>query len=276
MNSECGMVWGVQDSAGDSDLGWQYHYMLNEYRLHENLCGFVFTEMNDVVNEFNGYYRIDNKKKDFGYAILGMGMDLRDMHAKDFLAYDAAPCRTVGAGETVETPVFYSNFGGAKAGEALRLEYFLHGMHGYAEAGHLDFTCRRRPAAPGRNPGHHAEGADTAALTFRLCKDGKVLSRNFCCFDVRGPRLALPASGRRITPSASSPTTGPRSPATSSPARARGASSTRSRRSPLPRLTPRRSAWRPRPRSSWARTARTSRSPRGTWTASWATARTRA
>ena len=30
-------------------------------------------------------------------------------------AYDAPPCRTVGAGETVETPVFYSNFGGAKA-----------------------------------------------------------------------------------------------------------------------------------------------------------------
>lgn len=192
MNSECGMVWGVQDSAGDSDLGWQYHYMLNEYRLHENLCGFVFTEMNDVVNEFNGYYRIDNKKKDFGYAILGMGMDLRDMHAKDFLAYDAAPCRTVGAGETVETPVFYSNFGGAKAGEALRLEYFLHGMHGYAEAGHLDFTCPGDGLLPlGEIQVTMPEGADTAALTFRLCKDGKVLSRNFCCFDVRGPRLGV-------------------------------------------------------------------------------------
>ena len=34
-------------------------YMLNEYRLHEKICGFVFTEFHDVVNEFNGYYRID-------------------------------------------------------------------------------------------------------------------------------------------------------------------------------------------------------------------------
>ena len=24
MNSECGMVWGVENSAGDSDLAWQY------------------------------------------------------------------------------------------------------------------------------------------------------------------------------------------------------------------------------------------------------------
>ena len=61
------MVWGVDGSAGDSDLAWQYHYMLNEYRLHEKLCGFVFTEFHDVVNEFNGYYRIDDTDKDFGY-----------------------------------------------------------------------------------------------------------------------------------------------------------------------------------------------------------------
>ena len=32
MNSECGLVWGVDESAGDSDLAWHYHYMINEYR----------------------------------------------------------------------------------------------------------------------------------------------------------------------------------------------------------------------------------------------------
>ncbi len=46
--------------------------MLNEYRLHENICGFVFTEFHDVINEFNGYYRIDNQKKNFGYDALGI------------------------------------------------------------------------------------------------------------------------------------------------------------------------------------------------------------
>src|SRR5699024_3206748 len=37
LNSECGRVWGVDGSAGDSDLAWQYHYMLNEFRLQEKL-----------------------------------------------------------------------------------------------------------------------------------------------------------------------------------------------------------------------------------------------
>lgn len=98
LNSECGMVWGVDGSAGDSDLAWQYHYMLNEFRLQEKLCGFVFTELHDVVNEFNGYYRIDNTDKDFGYQAFCRGMTLRDLHAPDMVAMDCPPCRTVRAG----------------------------------------------------------------------------------------------------------------------------------------------------------------------------------
>ncbi|MGI5885016.1 MAG: glycoside hydrolase family 2 protein [Candidatus Spyradocola sp.] len=190
MNSECGMVWGVQDSAGDSDLAWQYHYMLNEYRLHENLCGFVFTEMNDVVNEFNGYYRIDNAKKEFGYEALGLGMTLNDLHAKDFLAYDAPPCRTVGAGETVATPLYYSNFGGCAAGEPLRVQCVLHGVHGTVETRWLDFRCPGDGLLPlGEVEMTMPPHADAAALTFVLLRGEEVLSRNFCCLDVRGPRL---------------------------------------------------------------------------------------
>ncbi|MEG0271515.1 MAG: glycoside hydrolase family 2 TIM barrel-domain containing protein, partial [Clostridia bacterium] len=109
MNSECGMVWGVDESAGDSDLAWQYHYMLNEYRLHEKLCGFIFTEFHDVVNEFNGYYRIDNLDKDFGYEGFCRGMTLKDMHSADFLAVDCLPCQTLAGGTTVEIPLVLSS-----------------------------------------------------------------------------------------------------------------------------------------------------------------------
>lgn len=190
MNSECGMVWGVQDSAGDSDLAWQYHYMLNEYRLHENICGFVFTEFHDVINEFNGYYRIDNQKKFFGYELLGMGMTLNDMHAKDFIAYDAPPCRTIGGGETVEVPLFYSSFGGVAKGEKVQVEWFLHGTHGYYSNGAIDVTAHGSGL---QNLGALAvtmpSAADVAVLTFRLVHQGEVLSRNFVTFDVRGARL---------------------------------------------------------------------------------------
>lgn len=189
INSECGMVWGVQDSAGDSDLAWHYHYMLNEYRLHDNLCGFVFTEFHDVVNEFNGYYRIDNQKKHFGYDVLGMGMELKDLHAKDFIAYDAPPCRTLGGGEIAETKIVYSSFGGAEKGEKLTVEWFLHGEHGYYDQGSMDFAAQGGGAQElGVVSVRMPEINDVAALTFRLVKDGQVLSRNFCTFDVRGMR----------------------------------------------------------------------------------------
>ena len=78
MNSECGMVWGRAGQRRRQRPGLAgTTYMLNEYRLHENICGFVFTEFHDVINEFNGYYRIDNQKKNFGYDALGMGMQLK-------------------------------------------------------------------------------------------------------------------------------------------------------------------------------------------------------
>ncbi len=194
MNSECGMVWGVQDSAGDSDLAWQYHYMINEFRLHENLCGFVFTEFHDVINEFNGYYRIDNQKKSFGYDLLGMGMTIADLHAKDFIAYDAPPCRTVGGGERVEVPVYHSSFGGVRAGEPLLLEWFLHGTHGYYQQGSLTFAAKGDGlTALGTVEVAMPEAADVAALTFRLVHKGEVLSKNFLTFDVRGARVGAAA-----------------------------------------------------------------------------------
>ena len=125
MNSECGLVWGVEGSAGDSDLAWQYHYMLNEYRLHEKLCGFVFTEFHDVVNEFNGYYRIDGEDKDFGYQDFCRGMTLRDLHAADFVAVDCAPMQNVNALERVTVPLYLSSFSDALHGKACTLAWEL-------------------------------------------------------------------------------------------------------------------------------------------------------
>ncbi|MCQ2447122.1 MAG: glycoside hydrolase family 2, partial [Clostridia bacterium] len=109
MNSECGNVWGIDGNAGDSDMSWHYKYMINEFRLHDLLSGFVFTEFHDVVNEFNGYYRIDNSEKVFGYEEYVPGMTMKDLHAADFLAYDLAPMTTLKAGEKIVLPLYLSS-----------------------------------------------------------------------------------------------------------------------------------------------------------------------
>lgn len=192
MVSECGMVWGVEGSAGDSDIAWQYRYMLNEFRLHEKLCGFVFTEFRDVANEFNGYYRVDGRDKDFGYGDLCRGMTLRDLHAQDFVAVDAPPCQTVRAGETVLVPLVLSSFsgrGGASARIAWALWYDSPDGRITADWGErpidafgLGVTCLEPLALT-------MPDADAAAVCsiWLLDDRGHAISRNFTAFDVRRP-----------------------------------------------------------------------------------------
>lgn len=191
MNSECGMVWGVDDSAGDSDLAWQYHYMLNEYRLHEKLCGFIFTEFHDVVNEFNGYYRIDDMDKDFGYRDFCRGMTLRDLHAADFIAVDCAPVRTAEAGQAMAIPLVLSSFTDARHGKAcsLRWELWHDGLcgrvtdaAGIVELPLFGYGTTKLEDLTVTMPG---ENAVAVLSLYLLDEKAAVISRNFTAFDVQ-------------------------------------------------------------------------------------------
>lgn len=110
MNSECGNYWGIKGNSGDSDISWHYKYMMNEFRLHDKICGFVFTELKDVINEFNGYYRLDDSTKYFGYENYNEGMTIKDLHNKDYLGFDCPPLLVKKPGEKVTVPLFVSSF----------------------------------------------------------------------------------------------------------------------------------------------------------------------
>ena len=191
MNSECGMVWGVDESAGDSDLAWQYHYMLNEYRLHEKICGFVFTEFHDVVNEFNGYYRIDDTDKDFGYQDFCRGMTLRDLHAADFVATDCAPMQTVKPGQAVSIPLTLSSFSDKHHGQACTIVWEL--WHDGLDGRMTDSTGVMNVPAFGWGANKlgdltvhmPAENAAAVLSLYLTAENGEVISRNFVTFDVQ-------------------------------------------------------------------------------------------
>ncbi|MGI6240159.1 MAG: glycoside hydrolase family 2 protein [Christensenellales bacterium] len=189
MNSECGMVWGVDGSAGDSDIAWQYRYMLNEFRLYDNINGFIFTEFHDVVNEFNGYYRIDDKDKDFGYRAFCRGMTVRDLHAAAFLALDCAPCRTVDAGAAVEAPCAISNFSDNRSGLRVAWELWHDAIDGRVSDQKGEFAIPEHKLGLTRlapiqltMPRENA----VAILSVYLMDGEQVISRNFTTFDVRG------------------------------------------------------------------------------------------
>lgn len=192
MNSECGMVWGVDGSAGDSDIAWQYRYMLNEYRLHDLVNGFIFTEFHDVVNEFNGYYRIDDTDKDFGYQDFCRGMKIRDLHAPDFLALDCPPCRTVKAAARVQTPCVLSSFTDAHMKKGLTVEWELwhDSIDGRVPDDKGSFKVGKYRAGVNaldpirlKMPGENC----LAILSVYLKSGEEIVSRNFTTFDVQAP-----------------------------------------------------------------------------------------
>ncbi|HVH08598.1 MAG TPA: glycoside hydrolase family 2 TIM barrel-domain containing protein, partial [Gemmatimonadales bacterium] len=81
INSEFGNVWGYDGSTGDVDWSWDYHRAVNAFRRHPKIAGWLYTELHDVINEWNGYVRYDRSEKEPGLGELVEGMSLRDLHA---------------------------------------------------------------------------------------------------------------------------------------------------------------------------------------------------
>lgn len=108
LNSECGNVWGYKNSTGDVDWSWDYHLMMNAFRRHPQVCGWLYTEHHDVINEWNGYWRFDRSQKFTGIEELMPGMSLRDLHNDVYIAMNENLCQEVKPGQQVQVPLFVS------------------------------------------------------------------------------------------------------------------------------------------------------------------------
>ena len=104
MNSEYG---GIGAGMGDKDVSWCFKYLTSELRKYPEICGYVYTELQDIEWEHNGFYDYDRRPKEFGY-------DPALMQGEVFLGLDNPPAITVKPGETVELRPFVSNFGEPK------------------------------------------------------------------------------------------------------------------------------------------------------------------
>jgi hypothetical protein len=127
LNSECGNVWGYEGSTGDCDWSWDYHIMMNEFRRHPKICGWLYTEHHDVINEWNGYYRLDRSDKVTGLDELVPGMSLRDFHSAFYISTGSELCRDAKPGEEVTVPLWASFMTDRAPGPKLRLRATLSG-----------------------------------------------------------------------------------------------------------------------------------------------------
>lgn len=108
LNSECGNVWGYDGSTGDVDWSWDYHIMMNEFRKHPKIAGWLYTEHHDVINEWNGYYKYDRSEKFPGFSEFIPDMELSHLHSDVYLSTGSDLCLTVRPNELVKVPLFLS------------------------------------------------------------------------------------------------------------------------------------------------------------------------
>ncbi len=117
INSEFGDVWGYTGSTGDVDWSWDYHLAVNAFRRHPKLAGWLYTELDDVINEWNGYLRADRTTKETGLGDLVRGMTLRDLNSPLYIAVGSPTSMATEerAGATVQVPLYASFMSGSRA-----------------------------------------------------------------------------------------------------------------------------------------------------------------
>ncbi len=132
INSEYG---GISAGSGDQDISWCFKYLTNELRLHEKVCGYIYTEQSDIEWEHNGFLNYDRTEKEYGYDYWFPGFGLADLNAGDFLVLDTPPCRTVKPGEKVKVPVALSHWSSREANKlTLRWQLRTHDGGAFAIA----------------------------------------------------------------------------------------------------------------------------------------------
>lgn len=108
LNSECGNVWGYKGSTGDVDWSWDYHRMMDAFRRHPKVCGWLYTEHHDVINEWNGYWRFDRSDKHTGIEDLVPGMRLQDLHGDIYVVVGKELSHEVQPGAKAAVPLYLS------------------------------------------------------------------------------------------------------------------------------------------------------------------------
>src|SRR5205814_4369285 len=207
INSEFGNVWGYEGSTGDVDWSWDYHRAVNAFRRHPKIAGWLYTELHDVINEWNGYWRYDRSEKETGLGELVPGMSLRDLHAPLYVAVGDELSQSVPPGAKLRVPLYASFLTSSTAfGDTLTLRARLYGWNALGNQRLALEIASRVPSHPwmtaALEPLAFPMPDEPAVLVLAVRLEdatGAVLHRNFCTFVVEGepPREVRFDGGRR-------------------------------------------------------------------------------
>ena len=102
---------GISARMGDQDIAWSFKYLTTDMRRHDKICGYIYTELDDIEWEHNGFVNYDRSAKEFGYDFFVPEMSVADLTGADLVGLDAPPCQTLPPGATFAAPLFVSHWG---------------------------------------------------------------------------------------------------------------------------------------------------------------------
>ncbi len=193
INSECGNVWGYAGSTGDVDWSWDYHRMMNSFRMHPKMAGWLYTEHHDVINEWNGYFRFDRSEKETGLGELVKGMGIKDFHSEVYISTGNEISRIVQPKEEVSMPLFISSMTDKPFGNNLKLKVKMYGFDALGQNkswGNLERNIQYQPyMQKDLEPLKLTMPTEKATVIVSLILEdqkGNILNRNFTTLIVDG------------------------------------------------------------------------------------------
>ncbi len=199
INSEYG---GISAGSGDGDISWCVKYLTNELRLYPKICGYVYTELDDIEWEHNGIVNYDRSAKEYGYEAWCPDMTLADVFAADFIGMDIEPCPRRKPGGSLTVPLKFSHYDRRKVARA-KLIWRLDGIDRFGDA-HEGLGSGEQRFVP-----KHYDLIDMPPIKVTLPReqmiaslwcavvadDGRVMARNYINVDVIDkpqPRVETP------------------------------------------------------------------------------------
>lgn len=188
MNSEYG---GIAARMGDQDISWCFKYQTTELRRHDKICGYVYTELDDIEWEHNGFVNYDRSAKEFGYAEFVPDMSVADLNAADFVGLDAPPCQTLSPGARFQAPLFVSHWGPEMGASTVRWQVDFVDRFGHkrtVSSGEMSVSPARFHVTEAGNLSVELpdeNGLATVAL-WLVDGEGRVRCRNYVNVEVHG------------------------------------------------------------------------------------------
>jgi hypothetical protein len=185
INSEYG---GVSAGGGDRDISWVFLFLTNLLRKHDKICGYVYTELEDIEWEHNGFMNYDRSPKEYNYPA---GITLADLQNEEFPVLDCPPYQRVDPFAHVAVPILVSHWS-ERAGLKLRVSAFgttVNGTPWSAWFKPVERDIDVKPFTVGQQGSFDVNMPGvTGVLTVlaEILQDGKRIAANYCVIDARG------------------------------------------------------------------------------------------